>query len=149
MRTRGMQACGRISKEDTLTGARASRGHEPKKSRATGKALAMQTNAKADGDGSSTQSPAYCPVVAFTLSAPEAKHVYVAGTFNNWDAHCTPLSKGINGEWSSYLPLKPGQYEYRFVIDGVWNEDPAARASVPNPFGSNNSVVIVREEHAL
>ena len=148
MNTKGVQERGRISKVDPLTETRTYRGRHTKKARASGRALATHTNAKADGDGSSIQSPAYCPV-AFTLIAPEAKHVYVAGSFNDWDAHCTSLSKGINGEWSGYLPLRPGHYEYRFVVDGVWKEDPTAAASVPNPFGSNNSVVIIREDHTL
>ena len=148
MKTRGVQESGRVSKQDTRTETRTSQGRETKNPRAAGRVLGMQTKAEAETDRTAVLPGSCCPV-AFTLIAPEAKQVYVAGSFNDWDAHCTPLSKGVNGEWSGYFPLKPGTYEYRFVVDGVWNEDPAARASVPNPFGSNNSVVIVREDHAL
>ena len=147
MKTRGVQI-GRFGKQDTRPETRTSLVRETKKTRAVGRVLAMQTRAEAEIGGTAVVPCSCCPV-AFTLIAPEAKHVYVAGSFNDWDAHCTPLSKGINGEWSGYLPLRPGHYEYRFVVDGVWKEDPTAAASVPNPFGSNNSVVIIREDHTL
>lgn len=89
------------------------------------------------------QSSANCPV-SFTINAPEAKAVSVAGSFNRWDPHTMALSKGINGEWSTYITLKPGQYEYRFIVDGVWKEDPAAAISLPNPYGERNSVLNVK-----
>lgn len=148
MKITGVQERGRITKEDTRTETRTSRGREMKKSRASGRVLTMRTTAEVNGDDTAVLPYSCCPV-AFTLIAPEAKQVSVAGSFNDWDAHCTPLSKGINGEWSGYLPLKPGNYEYRFVVDGVWQEDAVAPASVPNPFGSKNSVVTVQEDHAL
>jgi AMP-activated protein kinase-like protein len=39
--------------------------------------------------------------------------------------------------------LKSGQYEYRFVVDGIWSDDPQARQSVANPHGGFNSVLKV------
>jgi hypothetical protein len=141
----GVQTSERARKQDPLIRPRAPRGQKSQKSRASRPTLPIQI--KAGDDSPALQPCSYFPV-AFTLIAPDAKHVYLAGSFNNWDAHCTPLSRGINGEWSGYLPLKPGHYEYRFVVDGVWKDDPDASASVPNPFGSTNSVLFVREEQA-
>jgi 1,4-alpha-glucan branching enzyme len=148
MKTSGVEETGRFGKHDARAETRRSRGRETKKTRPESRVLAMQAQAEVGGDGSAVLPYSYCPV-AFTLTAPEAKEVYVAGSFNDWDAHCTPLLKGLNGEWSEHLPLKPGKYEYRFVVDGMWKEDPAALASVPNPFGSNNSVVTVRRDHSV
>jgi 1,4-alpha-glucan branching enzyme len=68
----------------------------------------------------------------------------VAGSFNGWDSSRTPLAKDPNGGWKTTVMLPPGRYEYRFVIDGgQWFSDPGAKESVPNAFGSTNSVVVV------
>ena len=67
----------------------------------------------------------------------------VAGTFNAWDSLATPLSKTKDGEWRFHTDLAPGEYEYRFIVDGVWQEDPHATNAVPNPFGGRNSVLRV------
>jgi 1,4-alpha-glucan branching enzyme len=80
--------------------------------------------------------------VEFELAANEAKSVAVAGSFNGWDPKKTPL-KGVGGAWHAKVELSRGRYEYRYVIDGQWMTDPNARESVPNPFGSVNSVVSV------
>jgi hypothetical protein len=32
-------------------------------------------------------------------------------------------------------PLPSGRYEYRFVVDGQWTDDPAAGETVMNPYG--------------
>ncbi len=79
----------------------------------------------------------------FQLHAPGAMQVSVAGTFNNWSPSATPLAKGTDGEWRVEKQLESGDYEYRFVVDGVWQDDPNAQMAVPNPFGSQNSVVSV------
>jgi 1,4-alpha-glucan branching enzyme len=76
----------------------------------------------------------------FRLFAPLAQSVQLAGTFNDWNPKATPLSRWSGGEWGTGVPLKPGKYEYKFIVDGVWQEDPLACDSVENPFGSRNSV---------
>ena len=47
------------------------------------------------------------------------------------------------GRWVKELALPPGDYEYRFVVDGAWIPDPLAKETVPNPFGEMNSVLKV------
>jgi hypothetical protein len=74
----------------------------------------------------------------FSLHAPDAACVCVAGTFNEWSPSETPLIKGGDGVWNLVTYLEPGLYEYRFVVDGVWLDDPLAAEAVPNPFGSKN-----------
>lgn len=73
----------------------------------------------------------------------KAQEVFVAGSFNDWQLRATPLQAGGDGKWSVELSLAPGRYEYRFIADGEWAEDPAAQESVPNPFGGRNSVLVV------
>ncbi len=84
--------------------------------------------------------------VTFKLAkdiAGSAKQVNLAGDFNNWDASANLMKKEKNGLWKTTLSLKPGRYEYRFLIDGNWENDPACCDCVPNEFGSENCVKIV------
>jgi hypothetical protein len=70
--------------------------------------------------------------------------VLVAGSFNGWKPEATPLTPLGNGRWTGSLDVKPGKYEYLFVVDGNWMPDPNATESVANPFGGLNSVLTVR-----
>ncbi|MBD3263949.1 MAG: glycoside hydrolase [Candidatus Omnitrophica bacterium] len=79
--------------------------------------------------------------VRFTLNAPEAREVKLAGDFNNWDPIATSLRKGRGKLWAKDMVLKPGRYEYKFVIDGEWLPDPDNKNVTSNSFGSHNSVV--------
>ncbi len=45
--------------------------------------------------------------------------------------------------WHLELELPPGTYEYRFVVDGEWGDDPEAARRVANPFGGENAVRVV------
>jgi len=81
--------------------------------------------------------------VEFVLSQPQARSVSVAGSFNNWDASRTPMNGTPEGSWKTTVWLPTGRYEYRFVVDGQWINDPSARESVQNTFGSTNSVLVV------
>jgi 1,4-alpha-glucan branching enzyme len=78
--------------------------------------------------------------VLFEFSAPEAREVCLVGDFNGWDSHANPLKKATNGLWKATLPLAPGRYEYRFLADGQWENDPSCSCCVPNQFGSKNCV---------
>jgi 1,4-alpha-glucan branching enzyme len=53
------------------------------------------------------------------------------------------MQKGEDGIWRTALKLQPGRYEYKFVVDGTWMEDPGNPDMVPDPFGGNNSVLTV------
>jgi hypothetical protein len=49
-----------------------------------------------------------------------------------------------NGTWKTEILLEPGhEYGFRYLIDGKrWENDPKADKYVPNPYGSENSVVV-------
>jgi 1,4-alpha-glucan branching enzyme len=80
--------------------------------------------------------------VEFKFDAPRAQSVVVAGSFNGWDAKQTLLVRS-NGAWTARLKLPQGRHEYRFIVDGEWVSDPAAKESIANPFGGTNSVVSI------
>jgi len=81
--------------------------------------------------------------VQFEFLAPEAQEVYLAGNFNNWDANAHPMKKDKKGTWKTAFSLKPGRYEYRFLVDGNWRNDPVCSCCVPNEFGSQNCVRMI------
>ena len=77
------------------------------------------------------------------LESPIRGQVNVAGNFNGWRPEATPLKNTGAGEWLVRLRLRSGQYEYRFVVDGRWSEDPRASQRVANPYDGFNSVLMV------
>jgi 1,4-alpha-glucan branching enzyme len=79
----------------------------------------------------------------FAFQAPTARQVCLAGDFNNWDTKAGPMHKGSDGVWHLSLSLKPGRYEYRFVADEVWCDDPAAPQRAANSMGTENCVRVV------
>lgn len=82
--------------------------------------------------------------VMFKCKAPQAKRVNVCGTFNSWNPAGIEAKKDTSGNWSVTVSLNPGRYEYKFVVDGAWLNDPNARERVPNNIGSANDVLVVK-----
>lgn len=80
--------------------------------------------------------------VAFTVQVPNAHEALVAGSFNDWQPQPLKAAKSP-GSFSLTVMLPPGDYEYRFVIDGQWCTDAACPETVPNPFGESNSLIRV------
>jgi chromosome partitioning protein len=81
----------------------------------------------------------------FTLIAPHAENVYVTGDFNNWntDGEDAKLSQ-TNGRWEKRILLKRGIYRYKFIVDGLWQQDPNNPRSEKNAFGSFDSILEVK-----
>ena len=77
----------------------------------------------------------------FRFHGDAVYQVSVAGTFSNW--HPIPMQRRSKWLWGAALPLEAGHYEYRFIVDGVWQEDPKAAMRAPNGFGEWNSVLII------
>lgn len=85
--------------------------------------------------------------VTFKFYESNAVSVSVAGSFNNWDIYSHPLKQHHNGTadgiWKKSIYLKPGTHEYRFVVDGLWQNDPLCDEFRPNEFGSDNCIIRV------
>jgi 1,4-alpha-glucan branching enzyme len=79
--------------------------------------------------------------VVFKLCAPEAVAVQLAGDFTGWDASPLPLERNSNDLWYTEVRLNPGRHEYRFLVDGQWQNDPACSERIENAFGSSNNVI--------
>jgi len=82
--------------------------------------------------------------VVFATRALGAHNVRLAGDFNGWNSDVTPLKKtDSDGTFEVRLPLGPGRYRYRYVIDGRWINDPYNAMVESNPFGDLNNIVVV------
>ncbi|MGZ8937970.1 MAG: response regulator [Limisphaerales bacterium] len=81
--------------------------------------------------------------IHFEFASPTAEQVAIAGSFNDWQPNATPMIARGDGRWAKQLVLRPGVYEYRFLVDGRWVSDPFNSETAPNPFGEVNSVVRV------
>ena len=79
--------------------------------------------------------------VQFSLTAPTARNVRLAGDFSGWQPEVS-LSKGSDGRWSATVPVAVGVHRYQFVVDSTWIADPAV-GGVDDGFGGKNSVVVV------
>lgn len=79
--------------------------------------------------------------VTFKLRAPDAQTVCVAGSFNDWNPSSHPLSQDSRGTWKKTVSLAPGAYEYRFLRDQEWQDDPACQERCANPFGADNCIL--------
>lgn len=79
--------------------------------------------------------------VTFVLVAPSAHSVAVAGDFNEWQPSRAPLDNR-DGVWTLTIELRPGRYEYMFLVDGKqWVTDPAARLRRDDGFGNQNAIL--------
>ena len=79
----------------------------------------------------------------FHLEAPFAGSVKLAADFTDWEKSPLDMIKAESGVWVTSVPLSPGHYSYRFIVDGQWCDDPRSAQRVPNPFGTANAVVNV------
>ena len=79
--------------------------------------------------------------VRFAFTQDGAGKVQLAGDFNRWAP--AAMRKQKDGSFTTTLDLRPGTYEYKFVVDGQWTVDPDNSAWALNPHGTLNSVVVV------
>jgi 1,4-alpha-glucan branching enzyme len=81
--------------------------------------------------------------VTFVLQRPEADTVHLVGDFTDWQPSKAMRRTG-KGTWRVGVELRSGhEYGFRYLVDGVhWVNDPSADKYVPNPYGSDNSVVV-------
>ena len=79
---------------------------------------------------------------------PGAADVRIAGDFNGWvpdrGVQSSTHQEGETRVWRKVLQLAPGTYEYRYVVDGEWREDPANPERMPTAMGPPNSLLVVR-----
>jgi chromosome partitioning protein len=94
-------------------------------------------------------APAVTPDgVMFTVEAPNAAHVQLAGDFNDWTPDGGEMEP-VGRVWKKLLKLAPGRYRYRYVIDGQWRSDPRNAAVAPSSFGGDDSLLVLDEPQTV
>ena len=80
--------------------------------------------------------------VTFVLSQNEVSAVHLLGDFTDWQARA--MRHFPDGTWRITLDLLPDrEFHFRYLLDGArWENDPEADRYEPNPFGSDDSVVV-------
>jgi hypothetical protein len=82
--------------------------------------------------------------VQFTLEAPGASSVAVAGDFDSWEGSYALSDPDGDGVWSGRFPVKPGLHAYMFLVDGsTWMTDPRADRYAEDGFGNRNAILAV------
>ncbi len=81
------------------------------------------------------------PILHSFLYIGDAKEVKVKGDFNEWDEELLKLKKS-DKSFTDYVLLRPGEYEYLFVVDDKEILDPYNKDSVQND-GEWRSVLTV------
>ncbi len=79
--------------------------------------------------------------VTFSVDLSGAKEVILMGDFNHWNSKKHLMKKDGNGVWNKAVILPPGNYEYKFLVDGQWKEDPQNDQACLNCFGSYNNIL--------
>ena len=81
--------------------------------------------------------------VVFSYDDTQAQEVAVSGDFNTWHQSSHPMKRNKEGRWQKIVMLPPGDYEYKFVVDGHWQTDPQNLCQCSNCFGTANNIMRV------
>jgi 1,4-alpha-glucan branching enzyme len=101
-----------------------------------------------DGSGNFNSVVGLGDSLLFRLNGyPSAKKVILAGNFNGWNEAELEMEKTSRG-WQLWYVLGPGNYEYKYIVDGKWITDPAN----PNSTGAGvyqNSFLSYKPNHVF
>jgi hypothetical protein len=83
--------------------------------------------------------------VVFSLPAEtQADRVALCGEFNDWSLDSISLARGDDRTWRVTVPLAPGTYRYKFLLDGeTWENGTEADRYEENAYGTQDSVIVV------
>lgn len=77
-----------------------------------------------------------------------ARQVVLSGTFNGWKEDELYMKKTATG-WELPYVLGPGNYEYKFIVDGQWMTDPANPLTVNVKNNTGNSYLIIEPNYTF
>ena len=75
----------------------------------------------------------------------KVKKVLVTGSFNNWSKEKDQLLDKGNSVYELTLPMDPGNYIYKYIVDGKEIVDPVNSEKAPTGFDNFNSVLRISE----
>ena len=77
--------------------------------------------------------------VKFEIKAIDSESVFLVGDFNGWNENKHPMKYDGGGIWRKTVIIKPGTYEYKFIVDGRWENDPNNEKHSINTYGTKNN----------
>ena len=80
-------------------------------------------------------------MTSFEWSGEAAEKVQLAGSFTQWKP--VEMEKTSDEKWALKLDLPPGEYEFKFVVQGNWIHDELLPTKT-NEMGTKNNFVIVQ-----
>ena len=81
--------------------------------------------------------------VSLMANVKGAREVILTGVFTNWSRDRLKMRQVAPDQWRADLQLSPGEYQYRLIVDGKWQDHAEAGKRTANPFGSENCVLVV------
>jgi len=82
--------------------------------------------------------------VTFIRYDAAAKSIRVAGTFNNWNQLEMFRNPADPNMWGVRYTLPPGEYGYKYIVDGTWETDKENYTPVADGNGNINSTFVIR-----
>jgi len=84
--------------------------------------------------------------ILFSVRAPHAREVKLAGDFNQWVPDRDVLTlRDDEGLWKKFVLLPKGSYHYKFLIDDEWKEDSHNPMVSSSENGLVSSLITVEE----
>lgn len=71
----------------------------------------------------------------------KAGKVFVSGSFDGWSKDSIELQADDTGVFRKTIPLEPGTYSYKFIVDDKWTNDESNPFHESDGFGGNNSIL--------
>jgi endonuclease/exonuclease/phosphatase family metal-dependent hydrolase len=82
--------------------------------------------------------------IQFRASFPDARRVCLAGSFTDWQQNPLEMQSQGAGWWEVTSPALPlGMHTYKYLVDGVWFQDPAHDNLRSDSHGGYNSTLLV------
>jgi len=87
----------------------------------------------------------YCKLkngrIKFVWPGDEAGAIFLVGDFNQWNESSHKMRRTDARGFELEMEIPPGKYRFKYLVDGVWWNDPEAEEYAPNPWGSEDSVI--------
>ncbi len=77
----------------------------------------------------------------FYYKDDKARSVSLVGDFNFWNPYSNPMHKNKSGLWEVVIDIPPGEYGYRFLVDGIYRTDPFGTSLVYDRFMKEMSLI--------
>lgn len=105
-------------------------------------------NAGPDGKGNENSLLSFGKEYEFSLRKfSNAKNVVLTGDFNGWNEAELSMTKEEN-TWTNSIALRPGNYQYKYIVDGRWMTDPDNSHFIGKG-DFQNSIVSIEANHTF